>query len=188
MATVTAAGTTSLTVTVPTGATYQPISVLNGATALTGYSASPFVSTFTQIKAISPQLIWPRGLTFAGGTNPYCVVIGDLDGDGKPDLAVVNQGGNTVSVFRNTSASGSITATSFAARVDFATGSYPCAVAISDLDGDGMPDLVVANYLGSNTVSILRNTSSKRPLHGAFATNVDFATGKKPLWHSNRRY
>src|SRR5471030_1472542 len=38
MATVTAASTTSLTVTVPAGATYQPISVLNGATALTGYS------------------------------------------------------------------------------------------------------------------------------------------------------
>ena len=44
MATVTAASTTSLTVTVPVGASYQPISVLNGSKALIGYSAKPFIS------------------------------------------------------------------------------------------------------------------------------------------------
>jgi hypothetical protein len=37
------------------------------------------------------------------GSNPYNISIGDLDGDGKPDLAVVNENfNNTVSVFRNT--------------------------------------------------------------------------------------
>ncbi len=45
-ATVTSGITTSLTVTLPAGATYQPISVLNSATGLTGYSSKPFITSF----------------------------------------------------------------------------------------------------------------------------------------------
>ena len=65
--------------------------------------------------------------------------IGDLDGDGEPDLAVVNNGSNTVSVFRNTSTSGSV---SFASKVDFTTGTSPYSIAIGDLDGDGKADIM----------------------------------------------
>ena len=93
---------------------------------------------------------------FPPGTNPYSVALGDLDGDGKPELAVANYGSNTVSVFRNTATSGSINAGSFAAKVDFTTGTQPFSVAIGDLDGDGKPELAVANSI-SNTVSVLRN-------------------------------
>jgi len=35
---------------------------------------------------------------FATGSGPYSVAIGDLDGDGRPDLAAANSGSNTVSV------------------------------------------------------------------------------------------
>ena len=44
------------------------------------------------------------------------------------DLAVANYQSNTVSVFRNTAVSGSITTASLAAKVDFATGTNPVAV------------------------------------------------------------
>src|SRR6476661_8239404 len=47
----------------------------------------------------------------------------------------------------------------FAPKVDFPTGSFPASVSIGDFNGDGKPDLVVANS-GSNTASILLNTST----------------------------
>ncbi len=94
-------------------------------------------------------------MDFATGSGPYSVSIGDLDGDGKADLAVANGNSSTVSVFRNTGSAGTI---SYAAKVDFATGTAtaPYSVSIGDLDGDGKADLAVANY-GSNTVSVIRN-------------------------------
>jgi len=55
--------------------------------------------------------------------------VGDFNGDGEPDLAVVNQSSNSVSVLLNTTAPGS-TAPSFAAKEDFATGSIPNSVAV----------------------------------------------------------
>jgi hypothetical protein len=88
--------------------------------------------------------------------------MGDIDGDGKPDLAVVNYTTNNVSVFKNTSTSGSIGNGSFSARVDFTTGTNPYNIAISDIDGDGKPDLVVTNFNG-NSVSVLRNTVTTIP-------------------------
>jgi len=104
-----------------------------------------------------------------------------LDGDGKPDLVVANQGSGTVSVYRNTSSSGLIAAGSFAAKVDFTTGTNPHSVAIGDLDGDGKPDLVVTNY-SSNTISVLRNTSTLGSMTTeSFATKVDFVTGSLPI-------
>jgi len=47
---------------------------------------------------------------------------------------------------------------SFGAATSFAAGSFPFSVAIGDLNGDGKPDLAVANQL-SNNVSILLNTT-----------------------------
>jgi len=41
---------------------------------------------------------------------------------------------------------------SFAAAVNYTVGSYPTSIAVGDFDGDGKPDLAVANG-GSNTVT-----------------------------------
>ena len=40
------------------------------------------------------------------GSNPISVAIGDLNGDGKPDLAVANYTGDTVAVLLNTTGLG----------------------------------------------------------------------------------
>ncbi|HEV3414282.1 MAG TPA: FG-GAP-like repeat-containing protein [Puia sp.] len=92
----------------------------------------------------------------AGG-SPFKVVVADLDGDGKPDLAAANSYAGTVSAYLNTSPTGG--AISFAANVDFTTGNFPEGLAIGDIDGDGKPDLVVANNT-DNTLSLLHNTST----------------------------
>jgi hypothetical protein len=190
-ATVTAASATSLTVTVPSGATYQPISVLNLGTTLMANSAAPFRVTFAGgvidvgINTFEPQV------DFVTGSWNWFTSIGDLDGDGKPDLVVGNVpffGGNTISVFRNISSSGSISSSSFESKVEFSTGNNgPMGLSIADLDGDGKPDLVVTNYgypypsgIG-NTISVFRNTSSIGSINSSsFANKVDFTTGDGP--------
>ena len=115
---------------------------------------------------------------FITGSRPTSVSIGDINGDGKPDLAVANYSSSTVSILLNTTANGATTPT-FAPKVDFITGSRPTSVSIGDINGDGKPDLAVANY-SSSTVSILLNTTANGATTPTFAPKVDFITGSRP--------
>jgi hypothetical protein len=59
---------------------------------------------------------------------PLVVSIGDINGDGKPDLATANYNSDTASILLNTTATGATTPT-FATQVTFATGISPFASA-----------------------------------------------------------
>src|SRR2546426_882812 len=96
--------------------------------------------SFAQTVSFFPATNYPLGPV---GLNPTSVAIGDLNGDGKPDLATTNNGGNTVSVLMG---AGNGT---FGAATSFPVESSPFSVAIGDLNGDGKPDLVVANQFRS---------------------------------------
>jgi hypothetical protein len=102
------------------------------------------------------------------GTEATAVAVGDLNGDGMPDLAVASRLGSSVSVLLG---AGSGT---FGAATNFAAGTGPFSVAIADLNADGKPDLAVANRNGSN-LSVLLGTGT-----GSFGAPTNFATGTNP--------
>ena len=169
-ATVTAASLSSLTVTVPTGATFGPLQVI--VHNRTAESDDFFQPTFSgEFPTIDASTLAAK-VDFATGTDPVSVHLADFDGDGKVDMAVSNSTTNNVSVFENTS-SGSIT---FAAKADFAAGTSPWGMDVGDLDGDGLLDMAAPNNT-TNNVSVFRNTSSGSI---SFAAKVDFASGTVP--------
>jgi Ca2+-binding RTX toxin-like protein len=94
-----------------------------------------------------------RSFSTVTNLTPGAVAVGDLNGDGKADVAAAQAGGGNVSVLR-----GDGTGNLGAAR-HVAVGSNPASVAVGDLDGDGRLDLVAANQ-GSNNVSVLTNAGN----------------------------
>ena len=88
----------------------------------------------------------------APGFNYYKVGVRDLNGDGKLDLVLVNNGsGGVVHVLLGNGNS------TFGSPVRYAAGNSPSAVAIADFNTDGRRDLAVSNLVGD--VAILSNTS-----------------------------
>ena len=90
------------------------------------------------------------GSPFAVGATPQSVAVGDFNGDGNPDIVTANSGDNTLTILLG-DGSGGFTA---AAGSPIAAGTTPQSVAIADVNGDGMPDIVTANN-GANDVTVL---------------------------------
>jgi autotransporter-associated beta strand protein len=117
-------------------------------------------------------------VTFAVGASPISLAIGDLNGDGRPDLAITNFNSSAVSVLLNTTGT-KATTPSYAPRATFATGTDTRAVAIGDLNGDGKPDLAVANY-SSNNLSVLLSTTATNATSPSYAAQVTVYGGGSP--------
>lgn len=108
-------------------------------------------------------------------SNPQRAVIGDLDGNGKPELVVTN-GEGTIAVIRNNSILGTII---FGVRTNISTPGFNEAVALSDLDGDGRQDIIVCKNNEPGRIAVLRNTSTATTM--SFEAPLEYATGPGPM-------
>lgn len=90
---------------------------------------------------------------YTTGREPDSLAIGDVSGDGKPDLVTANAGADTVSLLVGHGDG------SFEPRRDYATRVGPPAfLTLADLNGDGKPDLLFAGEdPDSNSVSVWLN-------------------------------
>ncbi len=104
---------------------------------------------------------------YNAGPDPVAIVIGDLNGDSKPDLAVAGWDGAVSTLFNKGDAS-------FRVEHDYATGDRTTSIAIADLNGDGKPDLATT-VADEGVVDVLLNKGD-----GTFAGAAGYATGPDP--------
>ena len=119
----------------------------------------------------NPTISWGNPQSPAVGQDPDAIAVGDLNGDGIPDLAVVNYYAGTVTILLG-KGDGTFAATASSP----ATGSYPQAIVVGDFNRDGKLDLAVANSNSNNLTVLLGNGD------GTFTATPDNpATGSEPV-------
>lgn len=113
------------------------------------------------------------------GNMPTLPVIADMNGDGMGDIVVANNNLNDISVLINTMTGAGSSTAAFAPEQDFATGNVPNWVAVTDVDGDGKPDLIAANS-NDGTVSVMLNMTATGLQTASFAAQQVFTVGSDP--------
>jgi VCBS repeat protein len=96
------------------------------------------------------------GSPFDSNKQPFAIAIGDLNGDGNPDLAIGHYSGHITDTSgdRMTILLGAGDGTFRQAWSQLVPGKAPTRVAIGDVNGDKVADAVFANY-GNNSVTIV---------------------------------
>jgi hypothetical protein len=105
------------------------------------------------------------------GKSPVAIAIGDLNSDTVPDLAVVNQGDNTVSILLGSNnLNGTFTA---ASGSPLSTAATPAGIAIANFTGN-FPSLAVTNK-GQSTLGIYVGLGG-----GTFSNRIEIGTPASP--------
>ncbi len=110
----------------------------------------------------------PNPVKYAIGSSSqlHSIVVGDFNGDHKPDLAVVSASTDLVYVLLNNGDG------TFLSPQTFVVGTNPVDLKTQDLNGDGKLDLVVVNQ-SDNTISVLMGRGD-----GTFQFAVNYSTGQ----------
>lgn len=104
------------------------IVIRSGVSALMAFMTIAAAASTVQFKPVQSYVV---------GTNPTSVAVGDLNGDGKPDLVIGNSGSNNVSVLLGNGDG------TFHATRNFDAGNSPSIFAVTDFNGDGKADVAV---------------------------------------------
>jgi Bacterial Ig-like domain (group 3)/FG-GAP-like repeat len=141
-------------------------------------AASDFQNGLVQIYTGAGDGTFAVGATYSTGTNANAlgIIAGDFNGDGKPDLAVVNNYNGTsadVAILLNDGKG------SFALKANVPLSNVATEVTASDLNGDGKLDLVAA-LLGptnarGNAVEVLLGKGD-----GTFSAESPIVVGNIP--------
>jgi hypothetical protein len=108
--------------------------------------------------AVARSFMQPPGSPIATGVNPAAAAVGDFNGDGITDLAVMDSGQNALTILL-----GNGDGTFKPPNILFGVGTAPCilptqasncAIAVGDFNNDGIADLAVTSG-GDNTIVIL---------------------------------
>ncbi len=105
-------------------------------------SSSPATS---QTVTPSPEIAFRTALTYSVVNDAVSLAVGDLNGDGKPDLVLASGSGSIVSLLLGVGDG------TFRPALNYNVGGSPSSVAVGDFNGDGKPDLVVTVTNGNNS-------------------------------------
>ncbi|MGP0062493.1 MAG: FG-GAP repeat domain-containing protein [Isosphaeraceae bacterium] len=104
------------------------------------------------------------------GEDPTQVVAGPLTKDGLTDLVVLNQGSQDISIFLNNGKGG------FIAMPTVDAGNDSTGIAVRDINGDGIPDLLVSSGQGDLLIIIGNGNGTFQPYQRA-DQSVSLAVG-----------
>jgi len=112
-----------------------------------------------------------------GGFQTTSLAVADVNGDGQPDLLVVNTCASSGSLGCGNGSVGVLLGNgdgTFKKAVTYPAGLFPISLAVADVNGDGKPDLVITNNQdnGNGSVGVLLGNGD-----GTFASIVNYASG-----------
>jgi hypothetical protein len=115
--------------------------------------------------------------SFPIGYNAFDLVAADFNLDGKQDLAVTQYDGSNTSFLSVLRGDGT---GSFGAKTNYLVGRTPVAIAVADFNGDGKPDMAVANQTSAypfppGMISILLGDGT-----GVFGSATSLNIGHQP--------
>ncbi|HPI11757.1 MAG TPA: FG-GAP-like repeat-containing protein [Catalimonadaceae bacterium] len=160
---------TEMVVQVPYGATFDRITVLNESSKLSGTSSQAFTPTYLSVPFFGAGNFADPS-TSMRHNSPKGVAMGDLDGDGKADMVVVNNGSASISIYKNLSTPGTLDSAAFQPSFDISVQNDPLDVAVADLNGDGKPEIILC-HKASSQVTVLGNEATQGELSAASFPN-----------------
>jgi hypothetical protein len=117
-----------------------------------------------------PPVSFAAPVDYKTGTLPFADAVGDFNGDGILDVAVVNYNSNNVSVLLGNGDG------TFQTAVNYTVGTEPSAITVGDFNSDGALDIAVADEIGE-TIAVLIN---KNDGTGDFNAAVLYPAGHAP--------